>query len=76
MGRAILAPGILSILVPVESARAKESRPGKGLAYDGLQGLLEGVAMGIKEKQLEVGDVGDGQEHINQEDGAHRAGKD
>jgi hypothetical protein len=54
MGRAILALGILSILVPVEGVRTAESKPGRELAYDGLQGLLEGVAMGIEERQSEM----------------------
>jgi hypothetical protein len=50
MGRAILMLGILGILTPVEST----GTGGKKLAYDGLQGLLESVAMGIAEKQLEM----------------------
>jgi hypothetical protein len=39
--------GILSIFVPVDGAEASE----KKLAFVGIQGLLENMAMGIEEKQ-------------------------
>ncbi len=57
MGRMILALGILGILVPVESARTVGPETGRELAYDGIQGLLEGVAMGIEEKQSEMKEI-------------------
>ncbi len=50
LGRVILMVGILGIILPGGGARAE----GKKAAYDGLQGLLENVAMGIEEKQAEM----------------------
>jgi hypothetical protein len=50
LGRVILMMGILSIFMPENGARAEEKRA----AYNGLQGLLENVAMGIEEKQAKM----------------------
>jgi hypothetical protein len=47
----ILALGILGILALMASERNEGHRTGRRLAYDGTQGLLEGVAMGIEKKQ-------------------------
>ncbi len=49
LGRVILMMGILGILMPADGTEVKE----KKLAYEGIQGLLENVAMGIEEKQAE-----------------------
>jgi hypothetical protein len=54
MGRVILVLGILGILAPVESAGTEEPKARRKLVYDSMQGLLEGVAMWIKEKQSEI----------------------
>jgi hypothetical protein len=54
MGRAILALGILGVLMSVGDARAEEPKMGTKSAYGGLQGLLEGVALGIQERQLKM----------------------
>ncbi len=54
MGRVILMLGILGILAPVESAGTEEPKARRKLVYDSMQGLLEGVAMWIKEKQAEI----------------------
>jgi hypothetical protein len=50
LGRVILMMGMLSIFMPGNGARAEERRA----AYNGLQGLLKNVAMGIEEKQAEM----------------------
>ncbi len=50
LGGAMLMLGILSVFMPQSGASAVE----KKAAYDGLQGLLESVAMGIKEKQAKM----------------------
>jgi hypothetical protein len=49
----MLMLGILSVFVPQSGASTVE----KKAAYDGLQGLLESVAMGIEEKQTEMEDM-------------------
>jgi hypothetical protein len=50
MGRMILMMGILSTLASAERMEAREKKP----AYEGIQGLLESVAMGILEKQMDM----------------------
>jgi hypothetical protein len=40
--------------MPAEGMKSEELGLRKILAYDGLQGLLEGVALGIEERQLEM----------------------
>jgi hypothetical protein len=50
LGRVILMLGILCVIMPGSEAGAEE----KKVAYNGLQGLLENVAMGIEEKQAEM----------------------
>ncbi len=47
----ILALGILGILAPMASEGTEGPRTGRRLGYDGIQGLLEGDAMGIEKKQ-------------------------
>jgi hypothetical protein len=54
MGRVILTLGILGILAPMESEGTEEPEARRKSVYDGTQGLLEGVAMGSEEKQLEM----------------------
>jgi hypothetical protein len=54
MGRSILMLGILVILAPVGSTGTEGPEARKKLVYDGIQGLFEGVAMGIEEKQFEM----------------------
>jgi hypothetical protein len=54
MGRVILPLGILGILAPVESVGTMELETRRELVSDGIQGLLEGVTMGIEEKQSEM----------------------
>jgi hypothetical protein len=50
IGRMMLVLGILGIFLPESKASMEE----KKAAYDGLQRLLENVAMGIEEKQAEM----------------------
>jgi hypothetical protein len=50
MGCMILMLGILGVLVSAKGAEAGGKRP----AYEGIQRLLESVAMGIEEKQSEI----------------------
>jgi hypothetical protein len=50
LGRVILMLGILGVILTGSEASAE----GKKSVYDGLQGLLENVAMGIEEKQVEM----------------------
>jgi hypothetical protein len=50
LGRVILMMGILRIFVPADRTGVNE----KKLTYEGIQGLLENVAMGIEEKQAEM----------------------
>jgi hypothetical protein len=50
IGRAILALGILGILMSVGDSRAEEPRAERELAYGGQQGLMEGMALGTKER--------------------------
>jgi hypothetical protein len=49
-GRMILIMGILGIFVPADGTGVNK----KKLAYQGIQGLLENVVIGIEEKQAEM----------------------
>jgi hypothetical protein len=53
-GPGILTLGILGTLAPMGSEGTEGPEARRELVYDGIQGLLEGVAMGIEEKQSEM----------------------
>jgi hypothetical protein len=65
LGRVILMMGILGTPASAEGAKIR----GKRSAYEGIQGLLENMAMGIKEKPSR--NERNGQELVNQKDGAY-----
>ncbi len=50
LGQMILMMGTFGIFVPADGTEVHEKR----LVYEGIQGLLENVAMGIEEKQAEM----------------------